>query len=113
MACRALAASIPQFRSSIGVAPVSKDGGSMRARRSCAHSRLSRTPKSRQVPRRPANATANISRRVSHGMRAYVGEIVEVAGTDLAPHAAEVVREPHHVCELLHERSEQPEQPAA
>src|SRR5207302_10478980 len=45
-------------------APASKDGGSMRARRFCAHSRLSRTAKSRQVPHRPANTTANISRRV-------------------------------------------------
>ncbi|SRR6266545_2095165 len=40
--------------------PVSKDGGSMRARRSCAHSPPSRTPQSLQVHDGPANTTANI-----------------------------------------------------
>jgi hypothetical protein len=40
-------------------APVSKDGGSMRARRFCAHPRPSKTSKSLQVHDGPANTTAN------------------------------------------------------
>jgi hypothetical protein len=40
-------------------APVSKDGGSMRARRFCAHAGPSRTTKYLQVHHGPANTTAN------------------------------------------------------
>jgi hypothetical protein len=84
----------------------------MRARRFHAHTEPSRTDQSLQVPRRPASTTANIARLVPLAARPHVGEMVEVSGAHLAPPAGAALGEPHHVRDLLHERTEQAGEPA-